>query len=61
VMAEGVQRRPGESWYRGPVVIAWDEVRRTAHDHNDGYNVIFHEFAHQLDSESGASESVTDF
>lgn len=50
VMAEGVQGRPGESWYRGPVIIAWDEVRRKAHDHNDGHNVISHEFAHQQKS-----------
>jgi Mlc titration factor MtfA (ptsG expression regulator) len=58
VVAEGPQGRLGESWYRGPVVLAWDEVRRTAHDHNDGHNVVLHEFAHQLDSESGANEGA---
>ena len=58
VVAEGVQERLGESWIRGPVVLAWDEVRRSAHDHNDGHNVVFHEFAHQLDSESGANEGA---
>jgi len=56
IVAEGVQGRLGQSWYRGPVVLSWDDVRRTAHDHNDGQNVVFHEFAHQLDSESGANE-----
>ena len=58
VVVEGVQGRLGESWLRGPVVLAWDEVRRSAHDHNDGHNVVFHEFAHQLDSESGANEGA---
>lgn len=58
VVVEGVQGRLGESWYRGPVVLSWDEVQRTAHDHNDAHNVVFHEFAHQLDSESGANEGL---
>jgi len=58
VVAEEAQGRLGESWYRGPVVLSWDEIRRTAHDHNDGHNVVFHEFAHQLDSESGANEGA---
>jgi Mlc titration factor MtfA (ptsG expression regulator) len=58
VVVEGIQGRLGESWYRGPVVLAWDEVRRVAHDHNDAYNVVFHEFAHQLDSESGANNGA---
>ena len=47
------QGRLGESWQHGPVALSWDEVSRTAHDHNDAHNVVFHEFAHQLDSESG--------
>ncbi|MCG6879038.1 MAG: zinc-dependent peptidase [Deltaproteobacteria bacterium] len=58
VVAEGLEGRLGESWYRGPVVLSWDDVRRTAHDHLDGHNVVFHEFAHQLDSESGANEGA---
>lgn len=58
VVVEDVQGRLGESWYRGPVVLSWDDIRRSAHDHNDGHNVVFHEFAHQLDSESGANEGA---
>jgi hypothetical protein len=58
VVAEGLEGRLGESWYRGPVVLSWDAVRHKAHDHNDGHNVVFHEFAHQLDSESGANEGA---
>lgn len=48
-----VSARAGESWYRGPVVLSWDDVRKGASDPNDGRNVVYHEFAHQLDSETG--------
>lgn len=58
IIEEGEQGRLGESWYRGPVILSWDDVKRSAHDHNDGHNVVFHEFAHQLDSESGANEGA---
>ncbi|HEV7815590.1 MAG TPA: M90 family metallopeptidase [Janthinobacterium sp.] len=44
----------GESWGDGRVVLAWDHVQRGACDWSDGQNVVLHEFAHQLDSESGA-------
>jgi MtfA peptidase len=50
--------RAGESWPIGAVVLAWDEVLDGASDPLDGYNVVFHEFAHQLDQEDGASEGV---
>lgn len=55
---EGPQVRLGESWFRGPVVLSWDDVRRGAADIRDGHNLVFHEFAHQLDAESGASEGA---
>jgi MtfA peptidase len=58
IIEEGEQGRLGESWYRGPVILAWDDVQLSAHDYNDGHNVVFHEFAHQLDSESGANEGT---
>lgn len=45
------QRRLGESWGVGTLVLSWDDVERGAADVNDGQNVVFHEFAHQLDSE----------
>lgn len=43
--------RMGESWKHGIVVLAWDHVQRGALDMDDGHNVVFHEFAHQLDEE----------
>src|SRR5262249_14603671 len=36
-------------WYRGPVVLAWDHARREGRHPGTGHNVVFHEFAHQLD------------
>ena len=55
---EGFQQRNGEAWQRGHVVLAWDEVRKGASDIHDGQNLVFHEFAHQLDYEYGATEQV---
>ena len=54
VVTETRGLRAGESWSHalgegGPVVLAWDEVAKGASDPDDGQNVVFHEFAHQLD------------
>lgn len=57
VVAEGYDVRLGESWRRGAVVLSWDDVRRDAADIHDGHNVVFHEFAHQLDSSMGRGDS----
>jgi Mlc titration factor MtfA (ptsG expression regulator) len=48
----------GESWERGPVVLAWEEVLADAADPDDGFNVVLHEFAHQLDGESGGEDGA---
>jgi Mlc titration factor MtfA (ptsG expression regulator) len=58
---EGIQPRLGESWLRGQVVLAWDEILEDTHDIHDGHNLVFHEFAHQLDNESGAAEGAPEF
>ncbi|MEQ8955062.1 MAG: zinc-dependent peptidase [Gammaproteobacteria bacterium] len=44
----------GESWSHGKVILAWDNVQHGAMNLQDGQNVVLHEFAHQLDHESGA-------
>jgi Mlc titration factor MtfA (ptsG expression regulator) len=51
---EGPQARLGESWFRGSLVLSWSDVRRSAAEHDDGRNIVFHEFAHQLDGEDGS-------
>jgi MtfA peptidase len=43
----------GEAWRQGPVVLAWDSVRHSIAGPGDGYNVVFHEFAHELDMQLG--------
>jgi hypothetical protein len=48
----------GESWTRGEVVLAWDNVRQEAIDLAEGHNVVLHEFAHQLDQEDGRSDGA---
>jgi hypothetical protein len=45
--------RSGEAWYRGPVVLAWDDVDYEGRHPREGHNVVFHEFAHQLDMLDG--------
>jgi len=57
-VTEGTQTRLGESWFRGSLVLSWDDVVRGAEDEGDGHNVVFHEFAHQLDSESGSVDGA---
>jgi Mlc titration factor MtfA (ptsG expression regulator) len=58
VVLGGRDIRLGESWHRGSVVLSWDDVRRSAADVHDGQNVVFHEFAHQLDSSGGRGDST---
>lgn len=48
----------GEAWHDGKVVLAWDEVERGARNFRDGQNVVLHEFAHQLDNESGGADGA---
>lgn len=45
--------RIGEAWHRGPIVLAWDNVRHAVAAPCDGYNVVFHEFAHAIDGMDG--------
>lgn len=44
--------RAGESWHRGPVILAWNHVLQGGRDSRDGHNVVMHEFAHKLDEEN---------
>jgi len=55
---ETVERRLGESWAAGTVVLSWAGVLRGAADPTDAHNVVFHEFAHQLDAEQPRSNGA---
>jgi len=48
----------GESWDSGKVILAWDNVEHGVRNFQDGHNVVLHEFAHQLDQESGAANGA---
>jgi len=50
---EGQSRRLGESWSSGAVVLAWDEVANSRAASSGCLDVVYHEFAHQLDAENG--------
>lgn len=58
VIEEGPRDLLGESWDNGRVILAWDSVLHGARRVGDGENVVLHEFAHQLDSESGATDGA---
>jgi MtfA peptidase len=45
--------RLGEAHYRGPVILSWREVLEDGQHPSHGKNLIFHEFAHQLDMLDG--------
>ena len=48
----------GEAWQNGRVILSWDSVKEGVYDFNDGRNVVLHEFAHQLDGESGSTNGA---
>ncbi|MEX2287703.1 MAG: M90 family metallopeptidase [Planctomycetaceae bacterium] len=49
LVIEGDSYRDGEAWVRGPVILSWAETLASARHESDGRNLVFHEFAHQLD------------
>ena len=53
--------RLGESWTSGSVILSWHSVKRGAAGDHDGINVVFHEFAHQIDQADGEPDGVPEF
>jgi Mlc titration factor MtfA (ptsG expression regulator) len=45
--------RQGESWPGGTLVLSWHDVLEGNRLPSDGHNLVFHEFAHQLDQQTG--------
>jgi MtfA peptidase len=58
VVTEGTDRRSGESWQEGALVLSWEDVLAEGLDVHDCYNVVLHEFAHQLDAEEGITSEA---
>lgn len=48
----------GESWQQGQVILSWPDVLAGAAVPDDGHNVVIHEFAHQLDQETGQANGA---
>jgi Mlc titration factor MtfA (ptsG expression regulator) len=53
IIDEGDEARLGEAWYRGPVVLSWADTVADGRHPGRGRNLVFHEFAHQLDMQDG--------
>jgi len=56
--SSGTQTLAGQAHYRGPVVLSWQAVRRGARFPAGGQNVVYHEFAHQLDMLDGITDGT---
>ena len=48
----------GESWDTGSLIVSWKDVLRGAAERDEGCNVVLHEFAHQIDGETGETDGV---
>lgn len=57
-VTEGTDSRIGEAHQLGAVVLAWDEVLETGQHPEFGENLVFHEFAHQLDMLDGVVDGT---
>lgn len=57
-LTEEASHRLGESWGSGSVVLSWNASKAGAADERDAQNVVFHEFAHQLDQEDGLADGA---
>lgn len=59
IVQEGEDVYSGHTQERlGALVLSWADVREGVRDPYDGYNVVLHEFAHQLDFEDGAADGA---
>lgn len=58
VITEGNERRKGESWDSGSVVLSWADIKATTQSGENTQNLVVHEFAHQLDAQYGLSAGI---
>jgi Mlc titration factor MtfA (ptsG expression regulator) len=58
IVSEYKEDRSGESWDLGVVILSWEDAVEHASTGRAGYNVVLHEFAHQLDAENGAMDGL---
>ncbi len=48
----------GIAAHRGPIVLSWAELEENAASPGEGFNLVFHEFAHKLDALNGAMDGT---
>lgn len=58
VITEGWESRAGESWNPGNIVLSWSDLQRDLRHPSGGRNLVYHEFAHQLDYRYGLSAGI---
>lgn len=58
IISEYSEDRSGESWDLGVVILSWEDIAAYTSTGRAGYNVVLHEFAHQLDMENRAMDGV---
>lgn len=58
VALEDQSERLGEAHHRGPVILSWADIQEDIEHPFGGMNLVFHEFAHQLDMTNGAFDGV---
>jgi Mlc titration factor MtfA (ptsG expression regulator) len=58
IVSEYTEDRSGESWDVGVVILSWEDIIDYTSTGRGGYNLVLHEFAHQLDLENGAMDGM---
>ena len=58
VMSSGTQTLAGQAHFKGPVILSWSATKRGAKHPEAGNNVVYHEFAHQLDMLDGVTDGT---
>ena len=58
IISEGAEARKGESWSVGNIVLSWDDLRENIENRSSHRNLVFHEFAHQLDDHYGLTAGI---
>jgi len=59
IVTTGSEARKGESWNIGSIVLSWSDIEENIYDESNNQNLIFHEFAHQLDQRYGLTAGLT--
>lgn len=60
IVTEGTETRKGEYWNLGTIVLSWKDICDNIYGKKRGQNLIYHEFAHQLDHRYGLTAGIDD-